>query len=69
MVVPSMLLLSKEVSFDPSVTYQERAFRETVDAFAAGKFIARILASRGKYKGFERNCHLDALYIPLAALP
>ncbi|KAF2438106.1 threonine dehydrogenase [Karstenula rhodostoma CBS 690.94] len=38
MVVPFLQLLSKEISLKASITYNERAFRETVDAFAAGRF-------------------------------
>lgn len=46
MVIPVLKLLHKEISLKASVTYNERAFRETVDAFAAGLLIHQNTSSR-----------------------
>ncbi|KAF2679791.1 threonine dehydrogenase [Lentithecium fluviatile CBS 122367] len=60
MVIPSGLLLLKELTLKASMAYNDKAFKDTVDAFVAGKFdgagdmvTSRIYIDDIKEKGFE----------------
>ncbi|KAH7127190.1 chaperonin 10-like protein [Dendryphion nanum] len=63
-VVPLMLMLAKEITLKASLAYNDKHFKETVDAFVAGKFkglenmvTSQIHVDDIVEKGFEELVH------------
>ena len=61
MVVPSIPFMMNEITLKASLAYDDRHFKETVDAFVAGRSYHRT-CKREREKRRERSGRVCALY-------
>lgn len=76
MVVPFFLFITKEITSKCSLAYDDKDFKDTVDAFVAGKFIglekmvsSRIHLDNISQKGFEELVHRKDDHIKILITP